>query len=234
MLAVTKGLRARWVAACLVTLLCTLTASAQVGGQIGDVTVPPPPPPPAPAPPPPAPPPPPGNPAPVIQSFTATQVAGKKFRLRGTVSDNTPASCVVVFYGAASGVAMCNNSGQFDGTFDVATLGDVTAKANDGTQNSEPVTKTLTNAAPTISDFKAIQGPNNTWTFQGKVTDEASCGLTATFRGPPGIDGQTATVLADGTFSLPVTLPATSSGYVTVTVVDWWGASGSAQTYFSP
>jgi hypothetical protein len=230
MLAVTKGLRARWAAACLVTLLWALSASAQTSGQTTDLTGPGPSPSPSPAPG--ATPPPPGNPAPVIQSLTATQVAGKKFRFRGTVSDNTPASCVVVFSGATSGVAMCNGSGQFDGTFAVETLGQVTATANDGTQNSQPVSTTLTNAAPTVTNFTAVQGPNNTWTFSGKVNDEAPAGLSVILSGPPGVNGQTATVLANGLFSVTVTLPPTSCGFVTATVADWYGATGSAQTYF--
>src|SRR5262249_28665683 len=133
------------------------------------------------------------NPRPTITALSATQVPGKKFRFTGTVSDDTPGSCLVVFSGAANGLAMCHSSGQFDGTFDVQTLGVVTAVANDGSQNSDPVTKTLTNNAPTVN-VRAVQGPNNAWTFSGTVGDEAPAGLTVVFSGPAGVNGQTAIV----------------------------------------
>jgi hypothetical protein len=173
------------------------------------------------------------NTRPSITGLNATQVPGKKFRFTGTVSDNTPASCVVVFSGAASGVAMCNASGQFDGTFDVQTLGVVTAVANDGSQNSNPVNRTLTNNAPTVT-VQAVQGPNNTWTFSGTVVDEAPAGITVVLNGCAGVNGQTVTVLANGTYSLALTLSPTASGFVNATATDHFGATGSGQTYFGP
>src|SRR5262245_41966880 len=58
------------------------------------------------------------NQAPVIKTIRAVQLAGKKFRIYGTVADETPATCGVVMSGAATGVVLCDSSGKFDGVFD--------------------------------------------------------------------------------------------------------------------
>src|SRR5438067_12876340 len=91
------------------------------------------------------------NLAPVISSISSAQVAGRKFRIYGKVTDDTPASCGVVLSGAASGVVLCDASGNFDGVFDVETPGAATAVAGDGQLSSAPVNLNLANAAPTIT-----------------------------------------------------------------------------------
>jgi hypothetical protein len=177
------------------------------------------------------PPPPPNNP-PVIVSLDAEQVPGQKFRVYGRVSDETPGSCGVVISGAGSGTARCDSSGNFSVVVNVATLGQIQAVANDGSLNSAAAYKTLTNAAPTIGGFTAVGGLNNSWTFSGSVGDEAPAGLTVTLSGPTGVQGATATVAADGSWSVTLTLAPGASGNVTATVTDWYGLSGYAYTSF--
>jgi len=172
-----------------------------------------------------------GNNPPVIVSLEATQLAGRKFRITGRVADETPASCGVVITGAASGVMQCDSVGNFSGVFDVPALGQITAIAGDGQLSSRPAVKNLTNDAPTIS-VSAVGGPNNTWTFSGSVGDEAPVGLTVTLAGPTGVQGATATVAADGSWSVTLSLPEGSSGNVTATVTDWYGQSASGYTSF--
>jgi hypothetical protein len=172
------------------------------------------------------------NNPPVIVSLQATQVPGRKFQIYGRVADETPASCGVVISGAASGVLLCDAGGNFSGVFDVPTLGQITAVAGDGQLSSRPAVLNLTNAAPTISNFTAVGGPNNTWTFSGTVGDEAPGGLTVTLSGPTGVQGATATVANDGSWSVTLTLPAGTSGNVTATVTDWYGDTASAYTSF--
>jgi hypothetical protein len=173
-----------------------------------------------------------GNNPPVIVSLDATQLPGRKYRIFGRVADETPASCGVVITGAASGVMLCDAGGNFSGVLDVPTLGQVTAIAGDGQLSSRPAVINLTNAAPTIGNFTAVGGPNNTWTFSGTVGDEAPGGLTVTLSGPTGVQGATATVGNDGSWSVTLTLPAGTSGNVTATVTDWYGETASAYTSF--
>lgn len=173
-----------------------------------------------------------GNTAPSIMSLNSVQVAGQRYRIYGQVADNTPASCAVTISGAASGVASCDAQGNFDTTLDVATPGLITAVASDGAMQSGQTNDTLVNNAPTVSDVMAVQGPGNTWTFSGTVSDEVPAGIIVSLEGPPGVNGQTATVNADGTFSVTVTLAPGTSGYVTATATDQYGETGSAMTYF--
>lgn len=169
------------------------------------------------------------NPPPVIQSITAVQVANKKFRIYGTVSDNTPETCGVVLSGAASGVVLCNTLGVFDGVFDVPTLGAATAVAGDGQSSSQPENLNLGNGPPTTT-FSAVHGENGAITFSGQVTDEAPGGLVVTITGGPGLAGTSAIVLANGSWSVTVTLPLGSTGTATATVTDWYGQTGTRST----
>jgi hypothetical protein len=183
-------------------------------------------------PPPPPPPPPGGNNPPMIIALDAQQLPGKKFRIFGRVADETPQACSVSISGAANGSAPCDAAGNFSKVFDVAALGNIVAVASDGTQQSQGAQHTLSNAAPSVNNFIAVGGPNNTWTFSGSVGDEAPGGLTVTLTGPPGVQGATAIVQADGTWSVTLTLTPGAGGNVTATVTDWYGATGSGYTSF--
>jgi len=206
-------LRAVLASGLLVALALTPTASAQpgFGGDGGNVSGP--------------------NRAPVISSFAFEQVPGQKFRFHGRVSDETPGTCAVVIAGAANVIAMCDASGNFDVTSNVASPGTITATPGDGTLTGAQITRNLTNDPPTCSII-AVQGPNNTWTFSGYVGDECPQGLVVTLSGPAGVNGATATVQAGGAWSVTLTLAPTASGFVTATVTDWYGLTGSSTTYF--
>ena len=170
------------------------------------------------------------NKAPVILSLTAVQVAGQKYRISGTVADETPASCGVVITGAASGVALCDAQGNFDAVFDVAAPGAITAVAGDGQLSSAPVGLTLTNAAPTTTI--QVRRVENILRFSGTVTDEVPAGLTVTLSGATWLNGTSATVTANGTWSVSVSSRPGSAGTATATVTDWYGLTGSASTAY--
>ena len=176
--------------------------------------------------------PPPANNAPEIISLQQEQLAGQRYRIYGRVADETPQTCGVVISGAASGVMLCDASGEFSGVFSVAAPGEIQAVAGDGSAQSGPSVLNLTNAAPTVGNFIAVQGANNTWTFSGSVGDEAPAGLTVTLAGPSGVQGATAVVTSGGAWSITLSLPAGTSGTVTATVADWYGLTGSATTIF--
>jgi hypothetical protein len=167
-----------------------------------------------------------GGTPPVITSITAVQVAGQKFRIYGTVADDTPGSCSVKLTGAADGTTQCDASGNFDGVFNVTTPGNATAVANDGQLDSQPVSLNLGNNAPTTT-CKAVLGPGNLLTISGRVTDEAPGGLTVILSGSRAVAGLSAIVLANGDWSVSTTVPPGSHGSVTATVTDWFGLTGT-------
>jgi hypothetical protein len=166
---------------------------------------------------------------PVITSITAKQLPGQKFRISGTVADKTPANCSITLTGVVTGGMRCDKLGNFSGDFNAPILGEVTAVATDGALSSQSAGVGLTNMPPGIS-VQATMGAGNTWTFSGTVTDEAPAGLTVSLAGPVGVNGLTATVAADGSWSVSVQLPEGTSGVVSSTVTDWYGATGIAYT----
>jgi len=73
--------------------------------------------------------------------------------------------------------------------------------------------------APTISSFRAVEGPT-LWTFTGTVTDDdVVVGLTITFGGI--LSGYTATVMSDGSFEFSIDLEQV--GTVTAQTTDFEG-----------
>jgi len=171
----------------------------------------------------------PNNP-PVIASITAVQVAGQKFRISGTVTDEAPGGCTVILSGAANQFVTCDASGNFDGIFDVPTPGAATAVAGDGVQSSQPVNLNLTNAAPTITCQAGARG--STLIVSGQVTDEVPAGLVVTLSGSRAVNGKSAIVLADGSWSVTVTIMSGVHGNVTAKVTDWYGLTGQSSTSY--
>jgi len=170
------------------------------------------------------------NNPPVIASITAVQVAGQKFRIYGTVTDEAPGGCTVILSGAANQYVSCDASGNFDGIFDVPTPGAATAVAGDGVQGSQPVNLNLTNAAPTMLVQAATRG--NTLVVNGQVTDEVPAGLVVTLSGSRAVNGKTAIVLADGSWSVSVSILSGTHGTVTAKVTDWYGLTGQASNSY--
>jgi hypothetical protein len=170
-----------------------------------------------------------GNP-PVIISLNTAQVPGQKFQISGTVADNNPSACSVTISGAASGTLQCDASGNFSGVFAVPTLGQITAVATDGTQNSQPAVATLGNNAPTITVTAIYHA--GMWIFSGTVGDEAPAGLTVTLSGSRLVNGQQATVQADGTWRIALTAGSAASGSISAKVTDWYGQQATAYTSY--
>lgn len=79
-------------------------------------------------------------------------------------------------------------------------------------------------AAPVISNFHASQIAAGVYQLTGTVTDadqSSTQGMTVTFGGGlQGFDGKTATVAADGTFAVTLTLSVIEAGCVTATTKD--------------
>jgi hypothetical protein len=170
---------------------------------------------------------------PVITGLSATQVPGQKFTISGRVADNNPGSCTVTISGVASGTTTCDAQGDFSVTLAVPTLGNISVVASDGTLNSTAAGLNLINGAPGIT-MQAVRNGAQV-TFSGSVADEAPAGLTVTLSGTRAVNGRTATVAADGSWSITVTILAGnggSGGNVTATVTDWYGQTGQAYTSY--
>jgi hypothetical protein len=142
--------------------------------------------------------------------------------LSGTVTDEDPAGRTVVISGAAGATVTTDVQGNYSVTVP-ARLGVIRASTTDPWgQASNIAQQTATSLPPSIINFRATQGYNNLWTFQGQVNDESPAGLVVRLGGVPGLC-TSAVVGSDGWFSLTVQLAPGVSGLATAQVTDWWG-----------
>jgi hypothetical protein len=160
---------------------------------------------------------------PTAGTFTATQLPGRKFLVRGTISP--PLAGGVVLSGVANGVLAADAAGVCSGIVDVSAPGQLVIRPGNDSGLGTPVTITLSNAAPSVTMAVTSLG-NGTWRFAGAVTDDAApVGLTVLLSGPPGVNGVAATVKADGTWLVDVSV-GPLGGPVRATVSDGYNRSG--------
>ncbi len=157
-------------------------------------------------------------------TLTLTDGTQNTVTLSGQVTDDNPGGLTVAFSGVASGSVVTNADGSFCTTLSVTDLGVIQAT----TQNawglgSNTAQVTVSQSAPTLLNFQAIQGSDHTWTLQGQVAADNPAALVVHFGGPSCLAGQTATVGADGSFALTVWVPQAQDGMVTAQVSDCWG-----------
>src|SRR5262249_20849957 len=157
-----------------------------------------------------------------ITSFSAVAMPNKMVCLSGTLTDTNPATTWVNFSGQAQGTVEADSTGHFSKTVSAYGLGRVMATARDQIGlSSSAVTANITDSAPVISDLTATPGNYGVWTITGKVTDQMNpAGLVVVFSGLTAVQGKTATVQADGTFSLSVVIPSNQSGYIYAQTTD--------------
>jgi len=82
------------------------------------------------------------------------------------------------------------------------------------------------NQPPVITDFGAVEGPGDYWTFEGTVTDpdDSVEGMVVTFGGVLASYSVSAVVRADGTFSLTQPFPGLETGIASAQTQDPHGA----------
>jgi hypothetical protein len=152
----------------------------------------------------------------------------RQVTLSGMVTDAQPGGLTVAFSGVVSGTTTTKADGSYSVTLTATALGSITATTQDvWGLNSAAATVMVSNSAPTITLSASQVG--SIWTFSGRVSDEYAAGLVVTFSGPSDINGKTATVQSDGTFSLTLTLSSSDTGWITASVTDWWGLSSQAE-----
>jgi hypothetical protein len=168
-------------------------------------------------------------PAPVIGSFYAAAASGSghTVNLTGSVSDGYPGTLVVTFSGCGISTSVSlPSSGTFSVTATATSLGSVTAvPENTGTQiNGNPVSASITDAPPVISNFTSSHMVGSMWTFSGQVTDDQSvAGLVVTLGGIPSLKGVTVTTNSQGWFTYTCQLGANDTGTATAQTQDIWG-----------
>jgi hypothetical protein len=173
------------------------------------------------------------NAAPSISSFSLIcHLPNRQVVVSGQVeSDNGVDGLTVTFSGAASGQTQTDADGYFQATLTCSQLGQIQATAVDADGVGSAVAAvTVTNSAPSITNFNGSEGPGHLWTFTGRVVDEAPAGLTVVFTsGMPSLHQASCTVQADGSFSYSVLLcDPNDHGTVEAKVTDWWGAQSES------
>jgi hypothetical protein len=161
-------------------------------------------------------------------NLTLTYGPSRQVTVSGRVMYAQPGGMTVSFSGAATGSVVTNADGTFSKTMTAQSLGVINATTQDVWGLSSAAAQvTVSNTAPKIT-LMAYNVSGNLWSFSGRVTDNYAPGLVVTFTSStmPDLNGKTAVVQADGTFSLTVTLQPGEQGWLDVAVTDWWGATG--------
>jgi hypothetical protein len=176
-------------------------------------------------------------PAPMVMFNTVGQGVGHNFNVAGSVMDDVPvAGLTVTFGGVASGTTTIDSSGHFFATLSASALGTLTAQVTDSQGLTASGAAQLLDSPPQINNFAAVEVEGDIWTFSGQVAAPyAVQGLTVSFSGTPvSMQGRTATVNADGTFSLTVRLDGlpNDNGTVLAQVTDWWGYASNQPGYY--
>jgi hypothetical protein len=90
------------------------------------------------------------------------------------------------------------------------------------------------NAAPVISNFRAVVGPNGQVSFLGNVSDDQAVEGYVVHISGQGVDA-TATVLKDGSFQVTTVVHGSTDITVMATVTDAQGSTSSpVYTTFTP
>ncbi len=171
----------------------------------------------------------------VPSTLTASVTYGtaRSITLTGTeTADGSVSGKTITIWGVASGSTTTDTNGNFSITLTASSLGDVRLKDTDGSSNI--VTITLTDTAPALTSFTAVEGSGNVWCFSGTVAYNRSFSdLTIYFAGTPiSIQGKTTTVDNTGHFELYLTLNglASDNGTVSASATDAWGLTSNTLT----
>jgi hypothetical protein len=175
-----------------------------------------------------------GQGGPTINNLTVTYNGQKNITLSGMVTDNggSPAGLTVTFTGEAFGTTTTDSSGKFSFTTNALALGAVSAATTDAAGRTSPTaTMVLQAVTPAITNFAAVEGSDEMFTFSGNVSALTPNGLTVTLGGISSLNGQTATANSNGSFQLIVHLNSGSdNGTATAQTTDWWGQQSNQAT----
>jgi hypothetical protein len=165
--------------------------------------------------------------APTI-TLAVTAINEDTVTLSGNVADVDAAGETVAISGAMNGTVTTDANGNFRFNLATADLGAVDVRTTDLWGQTSNTAEVAANAfPPVIVDFTATQAYGNAWIFEGTVVGSNLQGLTITFGGLTSLAGKTATVAANGTFSLVQTLANGEFGTATAQTTDLNGQSSN-------
>jgi hypothetical protein len=169
-------------------------------------------------------------------TFTVTPGANGSVTVAGQVIGDDVADDTITFTGAVNGSMTAAPDGSFRYTATPTASGLVQVFATDvWGQTSDPAQQTADTLGPVITAFGAVQAGGNNWTFSGTVNASNPDGLTVQLGGLPDLQGVTASVGPDGTFTVTVQLPPGECGTASAQVCDAWGnTSYSVSVLVSP
>jgi hypothetical protein len=163
--------------------------------------------------------------APATLTMDVTYGEGRTITLAGALSDHeTLEGQTVKITGQASGMTTTDANGQYSVTLTASALGEVVGICADAIASV-----TLTDPAPYIHVFDAIEDDYGVWTFRGRVEYRYTEGLVVNFGGIPSLDGYSATVDADGNFTLSMMLRGDKydNGTVFAKTTSPWGTDSN-------
>ena len=128
-----------------------------------------------------------------------------------------------------SATAEVDSEGNFSVLVQMNQLGPINAWTTDlWGQNSNTVQLYVTSDAPLVYDVVCRQVVGTTYVFTGRVSDENPNGLIVRLSGIPSLEGRTAIVQEDGTWSIDGTVAANEVGMLAdFTTVDWFGQTSN-------
>jgi hypothetical protein len=174
---------------------------------------------------------------PTLTLNAGAQQSGGAVTFTGQVTVGTAPGLTVTLGGAASGSGTTGANGNYSITVAASNwhAGTVTAQTTDvWGQASNTASVTVTNAAPSLSNFNAAWSANGLCTFTGLVSDEYPPGETVKLWGVPTLNGTqgytTVTVGSNNTFTYSVTLTPQDHGTVSAQGTDWQGVTSNVVT----
>lgn len=168
-------------------------------------------------------PPPPPPPGPETVSVNVTYDPNRQVTLTGQLSGQSGPLAYqgINLGGVVNGSTLTDSQGNYTITLGVSQLGQVTAASADGQSNT--ATATLVNGAPVISSFTATFEGGGMWEIAGSVSGAPTQGESVSFGGIPALNGASANVNPDGSFTLFIMVNNGNGGIATAQAVDWWG-----------
>ncbi len=171
-------------------------------------------------------------PSTISLSMTPPTAGSKQVALSGQVTNtSSPGGLTVLLSGVVGGTATTDANGNFTATLTASGQGAAYAATSDGQSNIAQVA--VTDPGTVIDDFGAITGTSNIFTFSGHVQGGYQ-GEVVNFGGLKDLEGQSATVDANGEFSLTVQLDGKTDdeGDAYAQATDAWGVQSNEASYW--
>ena len=170
--------------------------------------------------------------APPSLTLNLTYISRNNVMLSGTVTADAPGGLTVTLTGVVSGSTITNADGTFQVTLAASGVGQIQATVTDQwAQVSPAASVTVHSNPPAINNFTATLVSGTTWTFSGTVSDADAPGLMVQLGGLPSLQGKSATVASDCTFSITITLAAGETGTASAQCTNWFGVQSTPVYY---